>query len=746
MTHIGGRAGSRTLASFCRRALVAASLASAGAAQAADTGRLEDVVVTATRRAETAQTAPASISALSGADLEKAGTFGFEDVVRRVPGLVINDAGVGSTQIVMRGIATENRNFNLQPTVGLYLDELSANDPILPFGINDVGLYDMERVEVLRGPQGTLFGSGAIGGAIRMLTRKPDMNAFEGSVQASFEGTKGGSEGYGAAGMLNAPLLDGRAAVRLVGSYRHKGGVIDRTLLGGRNTDTSDFTNARIAFAFAPSDALKITATVYYNKQDPNDSEFYREVGPRTISTPTVIVPNAPFTSSNYTPEITRTERTTPNLAVEWNLGWASFLSSTTFEDYSMLQTVDNSLPRSPLSTLYTGTLFPISQNFAIDTKRMAQEFRLTSASGGRLDWLAGFLYHDIKRDVVFTETVPGLRPALGYRGGTLSTFTVRDIDSREIALYGEVGYKVTDAFRLAVSARAFKNKISQVYPTGIGWFLGQLNVQPVETKEDKVTPRIVASYAFDENHNVYASASEGYRVGGINPAVTGVGQPPAYQPDSVWAYEVGLKNSFLDRRLTLNAALFYNAWTDIQFVAVRPFQGTTIAYVENGGRAHSLGLEIEMQARPTPNIDLSLAMTLLDARMDVNNAAVETARGGIREGDKLPGSPHFTSSASARYSWRDLPGRATAYVDVGHQYVGTAYNGFNRTNAAVLPYGDWHRIDLRVGYERGGYDVAAFVNNALDDDTVTNLIPTSPRRITRQRPMTFGVNAGYRF
>jgi outer membrane receptor protein involved in Fe transport len=732
--------------------LLAGTIAGVGsgealAGQAGQVGGIDDIVVTATRRAESIQTAPASVSALSGAQIDRAGSFGFEDVIRRVPGLIVNDAGVGSTQLIIRGIATENRNFNLQPTVGIYLDELSANDPIFPFGLNDVDLFDMERVEVLRGPQGTLFGSGSIGGAIRLITTKPDLGAFEANARGMVETTKSGGTGYGVSAMVNVPIVDDKVGARAVVSYRHRAGVIDRVLLGGENTDTSDFVNARLAVAFAPTDDLKVTASLFYNKQDPQDSEFYRERGPQTVSTPGIIVPNEPFTSSNLTPEFVRTERLTPNLTIDWDLGFAQFLSSTTYEDYSMVSTTDNSLPRSPLSTLYTGTLFPISQVFETDTRRIAQEFRLTSSSSGPFQWLVGFLYHDIDRDVVFTERVPGLRPNLAFQGNTdLSTITVREIDSREVAVYGELSYNITEKLRVAVSARAFENTLSQIYPTGVGWFLGQLNTEPVETSESKITPRFVASYQFNSDHMLYASAAEGYRVGGVNPAVTGVGQPPAYQPDSVWAYEVGLKNSFLDRRLIVNVAAFYNAWTDIQFVAVKPFQGVTVAYVENGGKAHTLGMELEMQGRPTPNLDFSIAVTLLDARMDQDNLAVEIARGGVRAGDQLPGSPPITTSENIRYTWRDLPGEASAFVDLSHQYVGKAYNGFNRNNAAVRPYGDWHRVDFLIGYERPSWSVSAYVNNLLDSDTVTNLIPTNPVRVTRQRPRTIGLAASYRF
>jgi iron complex outermembrane recepter protein len=725
----------------------AARAQNAQAAAATGQSDVSDIVVTATKRNETLLNVPIAVTALTRERIERTGSQGFADIVRQVPGLALNDGPVGTQQFAIRGLASENRNVNLQPTVGLYINDFPQADTFAPLGLADINLYDVERVEVLRGPQGTLQGSGALGGVIRVITAKPDVDRVGGSVEFGAATTKGGDPSYSAKGMVNLPLIDGKLAVRGVVAFTRTGGVIDRPIQGRDNTDDVEALNARVAALWAPTDTLQITASFFYNKSDPQDGTLAQIRGPQSASTPTQIVVNAPFVSSNLVPETISDVIKIGSLVIDWDLGPVSLYSATTYQDKVTDRVTDSSPTRSRFSAGFNGTLIPIPNESTFSGETISQELRLASSWDSRFSWLLGGFYVKRKRYLEIYETVPGIAtasPALSFQGTDFSVFYQQNIDYEEKAVFGELAYQLTDRLKLSASGRYFSNKSDVVFDNA--WFLGQLNNNPQASKEEDFTPRFVATFQPNDDTTLYVSATKGYRVGGPNVALQGV--PPTYGPDTVWSYEAGLKARLLDRTLTANIAVFHIDWTGIQLSATRPspiVPGVNLNYIENGGTARSQGVEFELFARPIPSLEISWASAYIDARATSDNRFVDTARGGIREGDRLPGSPEFTSTLTGQYR-HTLSDGVEGYLLVVHQYVGKSYNGFNRNNPQVLAYGDWNQVDLRAGVEFGKLEVAGYVNNIFNSAGLTNIIPGNPQLVGRQRPVTAGVVLRGRF
>lgn len=720
---------------FATLAIVGGVTTSPVFAQSAN--QVEEIVVTATRRTETIQDAPVSVTALDTRALESIGADGFDDFVRRVPGLAYNEAG-GRPHFVIRGLASENSNVNQQGTVTLYVNDLPQVDTYAPLGTTDLTLFDIERVEVLRGPQGTLFGSGSIGGAIRVITNKPKLDRFEGKVEMDASSVEDGGDGFGAKGMLNVPI-GGKLALRVVGTHIERPGVVDQPLRGVEDADKVVSQGGRAALLFQATDDLAVTASVSYQDSKPEDTPMINATLP--LGAPPT---GDAYSSTGLVAEYVRDRTTISNVTVDWDLGFASLFSSTSYADKLALRVNDVSYLASAFSADFTGEPFPIAENSHFQTHAFSQELRLTSNGDGPLSWLVGAFYIDRNRKPIQLDwLVPGAE--VGNPGLTLgNTDYIILVDyhfkQQERALFGEVAYEFNDRWKLAVGGRAFENEDDRRYL--INWAFGDGGNPHIRSSESGFTPRVVLSYEPVDSLHFYMSATEGYRVGGPNEQRPG--RPLTYGPDSVWAYELGAKTSWFDNRLVVNTALFYNDWDDIQVSVLRLGTNST----ENAGKAHTRGVELEVLAAPIERLQLSVALAYVDARSDTTNPGIDPARGGISDGDRLPGSPRFTSSEAVRYTWPAAIAGGDFYVDLAHRYIGEAQNGFNAGNPWVVQYGDWNQFDAKLGWARDRYELVLSVDNASNEDAVTNVIDTGggTADIARLRPRTVGLTGRVSF
>lgn len=679
----------------------------------ADPLTVEEVIVTATRRNERLQDVALSISALGEAQLAAMGADGFLGFYRTVPGLSFNQDDPGRGQFIIRGINSGADGDNQAP-VAVYIDEFPSDDSRGGRSLIDLNLFDVQRVEVLRGPQGTLFGSGALGGAIRVITNKPDPAGFAAATDADVSTLAGGENSYAVKGMLNVPLVDDKLAVRAVGYYRDDGGYVDNLATGRKDVNSAVSQGGRVAAKLFATDDLALTATIVHQQADVGESG----------ALDTLI--DGRRVRSNRQPSSFDSKLTTYNLVVDYDFGAAHLMSSTTFghKETDLRQGAEEGLLGLPLYSRGPD----ISDN-------VAQELRLTSALEGRASWVAGAFFFKRKRDVVTQFFAPGAGELFGAPTDLLIDADIHMQDT-EKALYGEFSYAFTDHWKATAGLRWFDND-ARYHDRQQGLLIdGVVESGTLRNTESEVTPKFVLSYAPTSNFMSYASAAKGYRIGGTNvpnpgdPAV-----PRAYTPDSLWNYEIGAKSTWLDNRLSLNAAVYYIDWKDIQIE--RTSLINTLGYQDNGGAAHSQGLEIEASVRPLAGLTLSTALSWNSARSD------ETVPGTIiLDGDKLPDARDFTGSFTVDYAF-PLSATLLFFTRADYQYVGDAYAAFSNATAPVQDA--YSLVNLRVGLQRGAWTATLYADNLLNDDRIAHITDTESMAF-RVRPRSIGLNVRAEF
>jgi iron complex outermembrane recepter protein len=688
---------------------VAPAPASAAAPQEPGSGAKLDVVnVTAQRRSERLQDVPAAITAITGAQIEKSGFDEFADYARTVPGLSFIDRGPGKTKITLRGVSSGVTMDNQSP-VGVYFDEMPVSYPSYN---PDLRLYDVERIEVLRGPQGTLYGAGSMGGTIKVITRKPELNILEGSVNTVLSRTRFGTDNWRVNAMLNVPVVTDKIALRAVLYKRDEGGFIDNAALGSDNVNRDRTEGLRVGARWVLSPDLEVLGTVFSQRT---------KLG-GTQETDTAL---GPLRQARQVHELGVDNFDQLNATVNYNLGWAKLLSSTSLFD------------RHPGANRDISSFVPLGQPVSLNSeypsKRFSQELRLTSPGGQRWDWIAGAFYLDQKSPLVQHAPV-GSPPTMSLLDSVINR------DETQKALFGEVNYRFTDKLKGTAGLRWFD--VNQSFDlSSSGPIVGGQRTDSGVAAETGLTPKFVLSYQMSPNQMVFAQAAKGFRVGGTNNSLpadpaTGQASPTQFKSDSLWSYEAGIKTDLWDRRATLNASVFFIDWTGIQVNIPR---SDGFSYTGNAGKATSKGAEVEFAARLTDNFQMSAAMSYTDARL----AKDEPGLGG-RKGDRIPAVPRVTASLSARYETTIREG-LDGFIQGDVQHTGGSYNGFNAATADPQPA--YTLANLRAGVMSDAWDLTLFVEN-LFDKRATLFVDTSlgDKRVNVNRPRTVGVSATYRF
>lgn len=753
------------LGSACAATLAAASPALAQTApqatQATDVG---EVIVTATRRAERLQDVPLSVTAYSQEALTAKGIVGYEGLAVETPGVVLNRPTANFNNFTARGIATNGYGANLQSTVAVYIDEL----PISTIGnttVLDPNLYDVERVEFLRGPQGTLFGSGSLSGALRILTKKPDSSAFDASVLVDYGmvGSDSLRQRYNA--MVNVPLVQDKLAVRAVGFLRKEEGYVDNVGLANRkNSNDLDYAGGRVSLLWEPTDRTSVKLLVSREVSKPRDS-----------STVSPALGHDRRVSDR--PDLFQGWLTSYNATIEHQFDGAQFTSSTTWSEFDQKFYVDLAgtfLPQGAVPGP-TSIAFGLDADAYQDT--FVQEARLASDPGGRWDWVVGGFFLDRRWDVDYNYRS---RPDyLAFRGftGLSDEYYQRQFNhtnSQELAGFGNVTYRFSENFWVTGGLRygGFEaqshveggynsNYLAAALTPG---FSGPLTIVPiapvtgVKAKETGPSYKISLSYKPTPNLTTYATVSTGFRTPIVNgfagrPSVvdpTDIIIPPGADSDDLTNYEVGLKGRWLNGRLTTNLAAYWIDWKNIQVQANRV--SDSVQFATNIGQAYSRGLEFEIIALPMEGLTVGANGAFNEAEVS-KLSPTEAAISGAGEGVRLA-SPRFQGAAYVNYGF-DLTPEARANFSAVVQRVGK-YPG-------LFPY-----IPGRPGVLQPTYDyteaytnvnatfavafdtwtVAAYVENLFDSRKITYVHPEAflASRYAEQRPRTFGVRVGYDF
>lgn len=731
-----------------RRALLAgASLAATfhvtGAhAQSDDPREIEEIVVTATKRETALRNIPISISAETAADLERRGAVQIDDIVANAPGLSNPGGGANQANLVVRGVTTGTSAGLQQSTVALFIDDLPADPGAGGLSTTDLRLFDIERVEVLRGPQGTLFGSGSLSGAVRIITSKPDLDDMSALVEVTGKGTKGGKNSGDVNLMINAPLAGGVIGVRAVGYASYLGGDIDNRVTGATNVNWARQYGGRFMMAAEPSEPLSLLFTAIYQNSKSGSAGYdsYEQPVGRNRSRASPVEGYVDLQSTIF------------NVVGRYAFSGVDFTSSTSYSTKELLAIGNGSAYVTLLGNALdipdleeaTPTVTPSKS----DT--FTQELRLSSSGSGPFNWTVGAYYQS-------TDGKGGQSIESSLIGSIVGVASIQNLRTKsketEKALFGEATYAVDAKLDLTAGVRVGRSSIEfETNSSGVlltGDFSPDVVIKTRgEQSETSVNPRLALTYRPSNNLTLFLQASKGFRTGGPNltAGLSPTPPPTTYNSDSLWNFEFGQRLRLADGLVQLNTTVYYIDWSDIQ---ASLYKG--IAYTGNAGDARVYGLEAELVARPLPELELGSALSLNRGELTKNVADIARVSGviGANKGDRLPASPTVKVSAYAQGSF-DLAGKP-AYLRADVQYVGEQFTDFGK---AGLPFGNFTTVNLRAGVNLGNVELVAFVNNLLNsagkmsavDETLIGMIQLGERSALRVRPVSAGLTVRGRF
>lgn len=693
---------------------------------------LSSVVVTASRRHEPAREVPMQVSARSGEALERAGAKSLTDYIADEPGVNLSSYGGTRGGLSMRGVTTGNQQ--TVATVGVYVDDVPVGSSSATAGGSttalDMGLLDLHHIEILRGPQGTLYGAGAMGGLLKYVTTEPDTGEFSGKVTLGTSSVRGGGNNATVSAVLNVPLKQDVAGLRVAAFQDQVAGYYKAVgAAAGDAINAGDTKGLRLSLLVTPTSKLsvRLSATTQNLQRDghgmvdmdlgtgqPIEGDLSRR---RTVADPV----------SN--------RLTLYGLDLEYDLGWARLNSITSSQEVKDHSVIDASPVYVPL---LNANGLPAVSTWADDSfkqDRISQEFRLTSRASNQLEWLAGAFFsrergaHEQTVDAGFGGALSG---ANLLTGSVPSTYL-------EQALYGDLTWHATRLLSLTAGARVARNS-QTVSQSASGLLLGQPSVLGGSSEDSSTTYLATAQYALAPTSNVYFRAASGYRPGGPNgvPLSTGLSPvPPSFQSDSLWSYELGYKADLLDKTLSLQAALFDIEWSNLQQVVVIGGFGSIV----NAGDARVRGSELALNWSPLPALRLSAAATTLDARLRSD------APGLAASGTRLPNSARFSGSLGASYNFNVAA--HPSYLGVTVRHVGERDAGY--PGSAMLPsfkMPAYSSLDLQAGIELGRFSLAAYVRNLTDQRGLLSAthLTGNLEQVTVTQPRSVGVSLSTSF
>jgi outer membrane receptor protein involved in Fe transport len=759
----------------------------AEAQQAADTAQngLQEVVVTAERRTTRIQDTPISVSAITTEKMDAEGIRSIDDLTRITPGITFQRVGLTSSgnyndedsDIAIRGIDSSAG----ASTTGIYVDDTPIQTRHLSFGTVNAfpALFDLDRVEVLRGPQGTLFGAGSEGGTVRFITPEPSLTDYTGYFRTELGSTENGDPSYEVAGAVGGPIVPGTLGFRLSASVRDDGGYVDRVAYDpatltplktlAENTNWERTATIRGALKFAVTDNLTITPSIYYQQLYLNDTgAYWPALSDRG---------NDQLRSGNVQGDTSFDPFYIAAVKTEWNAGWAEFTSNTSYFSRDQKASTDYT---QFLRTIFLGLPYPVEPSdkgtaWFTDTQRnFTEEVRAQSTDDtAPLTWVAGIYFNYSRENTLEQVGDPNLITEFPYftdpppfpNGIIYVQNPFREID-RQVALYAQADYKITPELKVTAGVR-----VASYYTEGDQYYAGPFVGPEAGTAkgsftEYPVTPKFGVEYQPDKDDLFYASVAKGYRPGGINAGLSTLcagnlsalgltGDPANFASDSLWSYELGAKNTLLGGKLQLSGSVFYIDWSNIQQSVYLSLCG--LQFVANLGEATSKGFDFSAQYRAAPGLLLSLEGGYTDAYYAKTVYAGTGGAGApvVTAGDLLAPSP-WNIDASIEYD-PPMDGNYDPYIRADYQFSSaqdglSPYQDPNNASSDITIPGapSTSNLSLRAGLRWTGYDVSLFANNALDSLPVlvrSRDTTYSPLYFEHTwRPRTIGVTATYRF
>jgi iron complex outermembrane receptor protein len=754
----------------------------------------QEIIVTATKRAVAIQDVPFSINAQMQEDIQRTGATNLEELTRNVAGVTIQNLGPGQSQAAIRGVSAGQivrDQPGVKEQVGVYLDESVVS---LSLFTPDLDLFDLNRVETLRGPQGTLFGSGSVGGTIRYITNQPQLDALEGAVEVNYNSVDDGGAGGHVKGMINVPIAEGVVALRAVGYHTSYGGFIDALREGGQideDVNSGTRSGVRIALGIQPSDGITLTPRFVYQKVEMdgfNRQEVYNLfANPFTTTRPAVTIEERQ--QFLLLDEQFVDETMLADLVGEIDLGFADLTSVTSYVERDILVSRDASALTGSVSVDLgfpdEGVLLPSNLRDTTALEQFTQEVRLSSSGDGPFQWLVGVFYSDVQRTYAqrlptpeydfFTDLVLGAGTADAVRNGFVETDSPYNADLpydiEQFAVFGEASLDVTERLTLTVGGRYYDFEETRRFHSGGLFSNGDDRTDA--TSSDGFTPRVIVAYDVNDDITLNAQASQGFRLGGVNDplnlplctpedeAIFGAFQ--SYEDETSWNYEAGVKAG--SGAFRMNAAAYYNDISDLQVTLDAGSCSSRISF--NVPEAHAAGVELEVVATLATGLDVTFAGSWVNAEFDSTVVdGSDNVIGGLEEGNRLPSVPEYQLAATATYTF-PLGSELDGFFGGTVQHVGSRFTQPSDQVPGAgdfvsnLPFGgapgtDVTSVDLELdaytvlnlnaGVETGDWALIAYVNNVTDENA--NLAFDRERGgrarlgFHTNQPRTFGVTA----
>ncbi len=704
----------------------------AAESEAADEAGLGEIIVTATRREARLQDIPMSINAFGSDQLEERGVESVHDMQFLAAGLQI-DNSVGITRITIRGIGNNQVNEGSESGVAVHRDGVFLSER----PEQGTSFFDVERIEILRGPQGTLYGRNATGGSVNIITKAPT-RYFE----------AGGSLTYGnydlveTEGYASGPLIGDELMARFAFKTRTHDGFTPN-IFDGRRLDNGDLASVRGKLRYEPTSSFRLDLVADYNRDDSvrgfvaernsTGQPLAHELGADgVLGTPDDgILPSG--RAVNYNDEnLNEREWWGLSAKAEWDLGGVTLGSTTAYRKAHYSQSSD--LDGGDLSRL-------LSEALTYDAEQISQEITLSSSGDAELQWVLGAYYFHADRSLILPIPLPPL--------GTTLLGEVDDLPIDTYAVFGEANYPVLDRLTLTIGARYNYERKSIDQSSTI---FGVTSSEQLEDSWNSFTPKAALTYEFSDAVTAYATVGKGFKAGGFN---TGTLQGRSFEPEKVTNYEVGLKSLLLDGRLRSSISLFHMDYRNLQVEVRRDNgQGAVLLSIDNAATATIRGIELEIEARPTEHLSLDGNVSYLDAKFDRWPDAINNLQGNAPvdvSGNRLPSSPKWAANLGVSYA---IPigiwGSATLRGEYSYKSR-TFFRPFEEMDLSQEPFG---LFNARLTFEDadGRWSIASWIKNLTDEVAAAGMtqfgssLSGRPRAVILHPPRTYGVTVGYRF
>ena len=716
---------------------------------------IDEIVVTATRRATPLQDTALSVGVLAGEYIERARIRGFDHYWRQIPSMSVTDSGPFGTGVTIRGLS---QNYGADSGSGLtstYIDDTLVTNSAMDFSSPpDLYLLDIDRVEVMRGPQGTLFGAGSVGGAVRTITNKPDPTARQFEIETTASATKHGGSNFGVTGVLNQPLAEGRTAFRLAAFLDDSDGFVDDIGQQQSNVNWERTAGFRLSAMSFAGDNLRVDGKFQYQKREAGSFDEVDPNGKPEIGLAT----HDDYQLALLVPESRSDELTLLGLDLNYEAPWGTMTSVTSYFENELVYVIDIA---DEMNTFF-GQYLPVPIDGGFSQKTFTQEFRIAGAKGTRLDWLGGLFYLDEEVPEKTDIPAPGFNstpfcidvdppPPFGAPSPTCSGqpdgeenlwFGSAIATRMDYGVFGDASYRFSERWEASVGARWYdiRKRFSDKYE---GFFVGGFGPSVAdgridESSEDGVN--LKASLAFRPNDDVmlYGLASQGFRPGANNdPFIVEVCAfaPESYESDTVWNYEIGARTQWRDTGLTVNATAYRIDWTDAQVSIFSVDCGNY--YTANSGKAESHGIEVEINALISDRWDLAFSAGYTSAKLA---APLVDPDINAPTGTELPNVPGVTASLISTYTFPVL-GDSQGFVQFAAQYTGTAYSTLDLDSRIKKP--SYTLVDLGGGVESGRWRTELFIDNLLDDKGIYSCCRINGEYVVN-RPRTVGLRVSY--